>query len=372
MTDVPRLIFLLNSLEIGGSETKIVRVANALAQSGRQVALAYLDERADLLTHVDPLVQVTCLQRRGKYSIAALWRLWRLVGSKPCIVVAINSYPLLYALPAAKLLPPGSSKVVATINTSLVGDVERRRAKFYAPFMRQCDLLVFGCHSEMCSWTRRLALPVEKSTFIHNGVDQDHFAPNLAEQSGPSLREAHGIPRDAIALGCVSRLARNKGLEDAISALAGLRTAGHNCYLAMVGKGPEKDHLAEWAQELGVADQVVFLGLMHDVRPALSMADIFLLPSIAVETFSNAALEAMAMAKPVVLSDIGGAREMIEHGKSGMLFRAGDVTELTKTLGTLVSSKAARKALGSEARKRVETLFSFPQMVEQYEKLYRI
>ena len=372
MTDDIRLIFLLNSLEIGGSETKIVRVANALAQSGRQVALAYLDQRADLLPHVDPLVQVTCLQRRGKYSVAALWRLWRLVRSRPCVVVAINSYPLLYALPATKLLPRRSAKVVATINTSLAGDAERRVAKFYAPLMRQCDLMVFGCHSEMCAWTKSLALPVKKSTFVYNGVDQDYFAPNLTEQAGSSLREAHNIPHEAIVLGCVSRLARMKGLEHAISALAELRAAGRKCYLVMAGQGPEKDQLVRRAEELGVTDRVVFLGLMHDVRPVLSMADIFVLPSIAVETFSNAALEAMAMAKAVVLSDIGGAREMIEHGKSGMLFPAGDVAELTRTLDILASSDAIRQALGSEARQRVEGLFSFPKMVEQYGNLSRI
>ena len=70
-------------------------------------------------------------------------------------------------------------------------------------------------------------------------------------------------------------------------------------------------------RELEVADRVSFIGELDDVRPVLTALDVFVLPSTAVESFSNAALEAMAIGRPVILSDIGGAREMIDDGVEG-------------------------------------------------------
>ena len=83
------------------------------------------------------------------------------------------------------------------------------------------------------------------------------------------------------------------------------------------GDGPLREQLLRRAVELEIADRVHFIGEVEDVRPVLAAMDVFVLPSIAVESFSNAALEAMSMGRPVILSDIGGAREMIDDGVEG-------------------------------------------------------
>jgi glycosyltransferase involved in cell wall biosynthesis len=96
--------------------------------------------------------------------------------------------------------------------------------------------------------------------------------------------------------------------------------------------------------------------------------DIFVLPS-ATETFSNAALEAMAMARPVVLSNVGGAAEMVEHKTDGYLFNVGDDATLANTLTELYDSKAERERIGNAARQRVERQFCFKTMVNRYKEL---
>ncbi len=98
------------------------------------------------------------------------------------------------------------------------------------------------------------------------------------------------------------------------------------------------------------------------------MMDVFILPSSA-EIFSNAALEAMAMARAVVLSDIGGAAEMVQHGKSGMLFPTGDIDTLASILADLHASPEMRRSLGIAARRRVLELFRFADMVSRYATL---
>ena len=90
-----------------------------------------------------------------------------------------------------------------------------------------------------------------------------------------------------------------------------------DAHLVIAGDGPLRDFLARRAVELEVADRVSFVGELDDVRPVLTALDVFVLPSTAVESFSNAALEAMAIGRPVILSDIGGAREMIDDGVEG-------------------------------------------------------
>ena len=96
------MLFVLNSLTVGGSETKIIRVANALASSGDRAELAYLNPPESALARIDPAVSVTNLHRRGKYSISSFRRLRDLVNRERQAVVAVNLYPLLYVVPAVK------------------------------------------------------------------------------------------------------------------------------------------------------------------------------------------------------------------------------------------------------------------------------
>ena len=147
-----------------------------------------------------------------------------------------------------------------------------------------------------------------------------------------------------------------------------LKAGGIEAYLLLVGEGPEEARLKQLANTLGVSKSVRYLGLLDDIRPVMLAMDIFILPSRAVETFSNAALEAMAMGKPVVLSNIGGASEMIVHGTSGMLFPSGDLDLLADHVRRLSTSEALRNSLGLEARERVVANFRYSAMLEFYRR----
>jgi glycosyltransferase involved in cell wall biosynthesis len=94
--------------------------------------------------------------------------------------------------------------------------------------------------------------------------------------------------------------------------------------------------------------------------------DIFVLPSVAVETFSNAVLEAMAMSCPVVVARVGGMDEMLQFG-GGMIYPPGDVKSLCDLLMPLVESAEARRGLGEQARKVVEQHFSFGRMLRDFD-----
>jgi glycosyltransferase involved in cell wall biosynthesis len=112
----------------------------------------------------------------------------------------------------------------------------------------------------------------------------------------------------------------------------------------------------------------VITGLRQDIRSYVAACDAVALCSDAVETFSLAALEAMALGRPVVHSDIGGAAEMIRPGENGFLFPVGDTEALVDRLTRLLD-RSGRERMGRKAREMVEARFSERAMVDRYERM---
>ena len=140
-------------------------------------------------------------------------------------------------------------------------------------------------------------------------------------------------------------------------------------HLLMVGDGPDRDAAARLAIELGVADRVHFVGEQEEVRPLLSIADVFLLPS-AQESFGLAALEAMACRVPVVASRVGGLPEVIEHGTNGFLYPPEDLDAMARSTIDLLTKPDLHERVAAAALKTVEVKFCGQRIVPLYERYY--
>jgi glycosyltransferase involved in cell wall biosynthesis len=148
-----------------------------------------------------------------------------------------------------------------------------------------------------------------------------------------------------------------------------LASRGLPIHALLVGEGGQRASIERCVTDLGVRDRVRLLGAIDDVRPFLKLADAFVLTSTAVETFSNAALEAMAMGLPVILSRIGGAAEMVEVGQSGFLYAPGNVTELAAHIAALAGDDGLAREMGQAAAARVQLRFGFARMLDEYRTL---
>jgi glycosyltransferase involved in cell wall biosynthesis len=239
----------------------------------------------------------------------------------------------------------------------------------YRPILRMASGIVFGCRKQQQEWGARYALPRDKSSIIYNGVDCSFFSPDALDATPSELRIKFGFSREDVVIVNVAEFRPEKAQEDLIRACEVLHRKGYPVQLVLVGDGPRRKTAEQLVRNLGIGNIVHFRGRTGDVRPDLSIADIFALPSRAVETFSNAALEAMAMGKPVVISDIGGASEMVWEGENGYLFPPSNGAELVKKLEGLVKDSAARKEMGARGRELVRERFAFGTMLEQYERL---
>jgi glycosyltransferase involved in cell wall biosynthesis len=311
-TDV---LFLLNSLGVGGSERKVVALANDLHAAGVGVGCAYMCKPDALASQVAAGIPVRFLDRRSRLSFGSVRALMtELRANGPSTLVAVNIYPALYVAIVALLL---RRRVIRTVCLMNSGSAQRQRDRWfhrlYLWALGRMDVAVYGSEAQRLQWVAPESRAWGKSCVIYNGVQLEKFAEYDGSTLASQQRERWAIPAGRFVFGSVGRLAAIKNYGVLVEALAQLRAQQVDAQLLLVGDGPTRTDLEQQAARLHVSEFLTFAGEVPDVRPALAAMDVFALPSTD-ETFSNAALEAMAMGKPVILSDVGGAAEMVSNG----------------------------------------------------------
>ena len=203
---------------------------------------------------------------------------------------------------------------------------------------------------------------------IPNGVDCHQFSPpSVGERR--EARARLGIPPDGALAVFAGRLAEDKGIGYLLDAWRSIEQnfAGEPWTLVVAGAALGSNRYRERGErELRSAR---FLGRVPDVHPLLHAADVLVLPSLS-EGLSNIVLEAMATGLPVVGTAIGGLREQIEDGVTGLLVAPRDADALVQALMTLLREPERRAKMGAAARIRVEQRYSLASMVDAYEDLY--
>jgi N-acetyl-alpha-D-glucosaminyl L-malate synthase BshA len=167
----------------------------------------------------------------------------------------------------------------------------------------------------------------------------------------------------------VSNFRPVKNANEVVEIFHRLRSAGEAVKLLMVGDGPERAPSEHLARELGVYDDIRFLGKQQPIEEILSIADVFVMPSGS-ETFGLAALEAMSCGVPAVASNIGGLPELIEDGISGYLCPVNDVDAFTDRIRSILANEGTLTSMSAAARRRAEH-FDSDRVIPVYEDYYR-
>lgn len=202
---------------------------------------------------------------------------------------------------------------------------------------------------------------------VLNGVNIDHFNPDHCD--GNAVRQQLGIPAGAPVVSTVAVFRVQKKLDDWLRAAKLVRNTHPKARFLLVGDGPLCEELKEQAAALGLERAVHFVGLQEDVRPYLAATDVYLMSSV-FEGLPVALLEAMAMARPVVATFVGGIPEVIEEGKSGFLVPTGKPELLAQRVADLLSNERLRLEIGASARRTVDERFSIRRMTGQLEATY--
>lgn len=208
--------------------------------------------------------------------------------------------------------------------------------------------------------------PEEKFAVIHSGVDLSRFRPEPARKA--EIRSALQIPSEGIVIATVGRLAAVKGQDTLIRAIAECFRHGEKVFLLILGEGELRSDLETLSAELGIAESVRFLGWRSDVASVIDACDIFCLPSLN-EGMGKAIVEAMAMGKPVIASDVGGIPDLVIPGENGILIPPGNSNALAKAILPLRDHPEMRVQMGEHGRE-VALGYGVESMIHKIDSLY--
>jgi glycosyltransferase involved in cell wall biosynthesis len=211
-------------------------------------------------------------------------------------------------------------------------------------------------------------VPEERIVVARYGYDFRVLRPHLAPDERLRMRESMGGDHRFL-IGAVARLSIEKGHVYLLRAIPEVVRHCPDVCLALVGSGPLREKLEQLVDRLGIRSHVLFLGWRADARDLLEAMDLVVHPSLH-EAFSSVIIEAMALERPLIATDVAAAPEQIDHRKTGLLVPPRDPGAISAAVLELMSDRQRGSAMGREARQRVVERLNFPRMMKCYERIY--
>lgn len=216
---------------------------------------------------------------------------------------------------------------------------------------------------------QRQGVPAEKVRVIPYGFDFSaaRYQPPPPEEQ-QALRRSLGLG-EAFVLGSFGRLHPLKGQDDLLRAFADVRQQLPQARLLMVGDGPARPALQALARQLGIEAQVQFTGWRHDVSRMLAVVDVVVHPTLH-EAFPQLMVEAMAQARPLIITEVSGTTEHVAHGRTGLLIPKQDPHALAEAIVWAARYPAEARAIGLQARDYVRARLDIRSVIRDYECCY--
>ena len=201
---------------------------------------------------------------------------------------------------------------------------------------------------------------------IPTGVDLEVFNPDVVKAVS---REELGISPDAVIVGTIAILRRKKGHHTLLDAIPSVLKEFPDTVFLFVGDGPQKENIEKKISEFGIAENVKLLGLRKDIPEILKTTDLFVLPTLQ-EALGTSFLEAMAMKKPVIGTNVGGVPEVVNNGIAGLLVEPEKPVVLAEAVIALLKDKEKMRRMGEEGRRIVEKKYSVDVMAKRLYEFY--
>jgi glycosyltransferase involved in cell wall biosynthesis len=357
----PRVLHVVDSLEIGGLERLVHDLIIARGGEGTSVAC---------VTSVGPFGQalrklgiaVTLIGRRGGFLLTTL-RMWRhLRRFQPDVVHCHNFVGLVYGALAARLagaVPAVMTRHGAAAPMGRLGD----RLSHY--LIHRVSVVAVSRESTdlMEAWMGS-GRPVR---YVPNGIFMGSYRHLLARETA---RAQLDLPESCFIVGIIARVTRAKGHQLLLDVFAGLQSKIPKALLVIVGDGAELPAVKSYIRKLALEKSVLIMGERQDVPTILAALDVFCLPS-ETEGMPMTVLEAMAVGLPVVASDVGGIPELVKEGHTGLMVPPRAADELGAALLALARDPQRAREMGRAGRERLLKEFCLESTLSAYEEIYR-
>lgn len=354
----------------GGLDRYIYELTHHLAAVGDRVQLYALD-----LPETEPNSTIELINLAAPNS--PLWqRLWSVrqnfLSKQTAKPDAINLHFALYSLPLLQILPDGVP-VTFNFHGPWALESEQEGVSKLGVFLkhwlvektvyRRCDRFIVLSKAFGKILHQEYQVPWSKIHVIPGGVDLERFESNLSRQQA---REKLNWPQDRIILFSPRRLVHRVGLDKLLTAIAKIKLRIPEVWLAIAGKGPLKEALKQQATELGLDENVQFLGFLpdHQLPIAYQAADLSLMPSQSLEGFGLTLVESLACGTPALCTPVGGMPEVLTGLSPQLITSSGEATAIAQRLEELLTGQLPMPSR-AECRQYAATNFDWNKIALQ-------
>jgi glycosyltransferase involved in cell wall biosynthesis len=370
-TDPIRVVYCIDNMQVGGTELNAVRTAERLDRRRFSLSVVCIRDSGPLMArykdagipvHTFPMTSL--LGVRAIQQAIRLVRLFRSEGTD--IVHSHDAYTSVYGTLCARLA--GVPGVIASRRSWHSPHLQGRIMRANRVAYRFADRVVGNSPSVSRLVESEGGVPPSRIVTIPNFLDPEAFEAISASERRRILDEL-GVPADAFVVGIVARLSAVKDHATLLRAIASLHASIPTLHCVLVGDGPERQRLESLAGELGITGIVHMAGERAQSPNLHGLFDVSVLCSTS-EAFPNSVLEAMAAARPVVATNVGGTPDAVRDGATGLLVPPSDPTQLAFAIRRLHSDPALRTTLGYAGRDAARVGYSADAVISQVEALY--
>lgn len=362
----PRVLHLITSFEIGGTERQAVELLKRLDGERYDVRLAALRNEGPFYSEIEarfpdvPEFPLTSFYDAN--AVKQFARLRRLMLRENIdILHAHDFYSSLIGAAAARL--SGVTVIAAQRHLKLS---DRRAHRWGTRLIhRLANRILVNSEAIREHIVNNDGAQPDKIIVVKNGVVPITSSPETRAELCGEL----GLDNDVTIVGMVARLQTVKGHRFFIEAAAEVLRRRTDAHFVLVGDGPLRTEIASQAAELGITDHVHLLGDRADVSRLVSAFDLLALASLH-EGLPNAVMEAMAAGVPVVATAVGGTKELITGGETGYLAPPANSAALAERICFALGDEIHRDGIISAARRKIASAFGIERMVESVEALY--
>lgn len=369
--DPIRVVYCIDNMQVGGTELNALRTAERLDRRRFSISVVCIRDTGPLMARYQeagiPVHSFPMTSLLGVEAVRQGLRLVRLLRQERAdIVHSHDAYTSVYGTICARIA--GVRGIIAS------------RRSWHSPHLRgrilQANRIAYRFAHRVVGNSPSVSRLVESEggvsasriVTIPNFLDPEAFEPIPAADRRRMLDEL-GVPQDAFVVGIVARLSLVKDHATLLRAIASLRLQIPALHCVLIGDGPERPHLEALADSLGIRDLVHFAGERTQPPNLHGLFDVSVLCSTS-EAFPNSVLEAMAAARPVVATDVGGTPDAVHQGTTGLLVRPSDPSRLADAILRLYTEPALRTKLGIAACAAARAGYSADAVIGQVESLY--
>lgn len=409
------IMLISDKLFFGGAEMVVYNLATNLNKARFQVHICCLESLGEIGERIKAQgIEVFNLKSKKGMDFSLPFKLARLLKTKKIdIIHAHNSTAFKHAVMAAQIAKTpiiiqtrhgnelsglgllrrleDTSGLLAMTENAMMALRKKLHRLIYRFLVNKADKIVCICNDLKEKIARDERIKEEKLFVIFNGIKTDCFGAAAPRNDGTStdaprndaredtpcnddaLLQELGLNKDDLILINVANIRPEKGQVYLIDAFKELVQTFPNLKLLIAGKDSDiklAQTLKAKVVENKMEDKVLFLGQRSDINELLAISDIFVLPSLT-EGMPVTILEAMAMQKPILATNVGGIPEMIQNGSNGILIESKNTNALISALSGMITNNDMRRCLGQKAKETAQDQFRLEIMIRNYEELYK-